>query len=386
MIMPDRHDNMTNPDANAPYSRVDVDLGQRSYPIHIGAGVLGQADQHLNTLISGRHIIIIADQACAETHLPALTLSLEVCAKKIDTIMVAGGEGSKSMACYGQVMEDILALGVDRNTILVAFGGGVIGDLAGFVAASLLRGVDFIQVPTTLLAQVDSSVGGKTGINAKAGKNLIGAFHQPLAVLADTNVLKTLPMREMRAGYAEVVKYGLLGDADFFNWLEAHQDDILTRDDATLVTCIATCCQAKAGIVAADEREGGQRALLNLGHTFGHAYEAEAGYDGSVLHGEAVATGMVDAYRLAQQLGVASDQDVITVKNHLSRAGLPIQRSMLSNKLGEADARTLMSHMQKDKKVSAGKIVFIVPHGIGDARVHRDIDPAIARQVIEAQN
>ena len=371
---------------DAPYQRVDVELGARRYPIHIGPGLLHKADALLADLIRDRHVIVVADRAVADHHLPRLTEALERSAQKVDALCIDGGEASKSIACYGQVMDDILALNVDRNVMLVAFGGGVIGDLVGFVAASLLRGVDFIQIPTTLLAQVDSSVGGKTGINAAAGKNLIGAFHQPLAVLADLDVLKTLPLREMRAGYAEVVKYGLLGDAGFFSWLESNQEAVLGQDDHALVECVATCCRAKAQIVAEDEREGGKRALLNLGHTFGHAYEAEAGYDGSVLHGEAVAAGMVDAFRLAHKLGFASEDDLAAVTQHLSRAGLPTQRSMLSNKLGEADAERLMRHMQKDKKVTAGNIVFIVPHGIGDARVDKTVDPALALQVISPNN
>ena len=377
--------NNPDPSHKDPYQCVDVALGARGYPIHIGPGLLRQADHLLADLIADRHLVIVADQALAETYLPVLIKSLENTAQKVDALTVAGGEGSKSITCFGQVMEDVLALNVDRKVMLVAFGGGVIGDLVGFVAASLLRGVDFIQIPTTLLAQVDSSVGGKTGINAKAGKNLIGAFHQPLAVLADLDVLKTLPIRELRAGYAEVVKYGLLGDADFFNWLEDHQDDVLGLDDHALVDCVATCCRAKAKIVAEDEREGGKRALLNLGHTFGHAYEAEAGYDGSVLHGEAVAAGMVDAYRLAVLLKQATADDLAKVTAHLLRAKLPIKRSMLSNKLGQADASEIMRHMQKDKKVSAGMIVFIIPHGIGDARVDKTVDPAIALDVIQHQ-
>jgi len=368
-----------------PYAQVDVNLGDRTYAIHIGPGLLADAASHLGALVTGRHVVIIADKAVAADHLPMLKEALNPLVDRLDTLTVAGGEGSKSLACFGQVMEDILVLGIDRKVMLIALGGGVIGDLVGFVAASLLRGVDFIQIPTTLLAQVDSSVGGKTGINAKAGKNLIGAFYQPQAVLADTDVLKTLPKREMRAGYAEVVKYGLLGDAAFFDWLSAHQQDILSGDDKALVECVKICCLAKAQIVAEDERESGRRALLNLGHTFAHAYEAEAGYDGSVLHGEAVAAGMVDAFRLGKRLGVASQNDLIAVIDHLQQAGLPVQRAMLSNQMGEVNAERLLNHMQKDKKVSAGQIVFIVPHGIGDARVIKTIDPALALEVLEEQ-
>ncbi|MCE2517808.1 MAG: 3-dehydroquinate synthase [Alphaproteobacteria bacterium] len=365
---------------------VTVDLGERTYPIHIGPGLLRQADHYIGPLVDGRHLVVIADQAVAGSHMTTLTASLSGLAARLDTITVASGEASKSIACFGQVMEQVLALNVDRKVMLIALGGGVIGDLVGYVAASLLRGVDFIQVPTTLLAQVDSSVGGKTGINARAGKNLIGAFHQPQAVLADTDTLATLPPREIRAGYAEVAKYGLLGDAEFFDWLDTNQGRILALDNAALTETVARCCLAKARIVAEDEKEGGRRALLNLGHTFGHAYEAEANYDGSVLHGEAVAAGMVDAYRLGVRLGTATQAELERVIDHLRRAGLPTTRAMLSNLLGEVSAEVLMRHMQKDKKVSDGAIVFIVPHGIGDARVDRDVDPAQAKAVLEAQN
>lgn len=375
------HDNAKH----TPYACVDVDLGHRGYPIHIGPGLLTRAHDFIGDLIHGRHLVIIADTAVEDAHLPRLVDSISDLASKIDTIVLPGGESSKSIATYGQVMEEVLALGVDRKTLLIAFGGGVIGDLVGFVAASLLRGVDFIQIPTTLLAQVDSSVGGKTGINAKAGKNLIGAFHQPITVLADTEVLETLPEREIKAGYAEVMKYGLLGDEGFFNWLEENLDAVLSLDQTALVPCVETCCLAKARIVAEDEREGGKRALLNLGHTFGHAYEAEAGYDGSVLHGEAVAAGIVDAYRLAKRLGFSDDNHLAQVKTHVARAGLPTRRSMLSNQLGEASAERLLMHMKKDKKTQSGTIVFIVPHGIGDARVDKKVDPSHALNVIEEQ-
>ncbi|MGU9961960.1 MAG: 3-dehydroquinate synthase [Candidatus Puniceispirillales bacterium WSBS_2018_MAG_OTU23] len=367
------------------YKRVDVELDSRSYPIHIGCGV-AKADDYLRGLIEGRHVVVIADAAVAETHLKLITESfIGFFVKKLNTITVPSGEASKSIAQFGTLMEEVLALNIDRDVMLVALGGGVIGDLVGFVAASLLRGVDFIQIPTTLLAQVDSSVGGKTGINAKVGKNLIGAFHQPKAVLADISTLQTLPMRELRAGYAEVVKYGLLGDAKFFSWLDANQDKVLHLNDAELTETITRCCQAKAKIVAEDERESGKRALLNLGHTFGHAYEAIAGYDGSVLHGEAVAAGMVDAFRLGALLGVSSENDLKTVKEHLTRAGLPTTRKMLSKRVGDADTATLIARMQKDKKVSGGNIVFIVPHGIGNARVHQSVDLKIVKTVLEAQ-
>ena len=367
------------------YDCVEVDLGKRTYPIHIGPGIINHAQEYIGEIIKGRHVVIIVDEAIRDHHLTALSNAIEDTIQKLDVVTVPSGEASKSIATFGAVIEDILSLNVDRNVLLIALGGGVIGDLVGFVAASLLRGVNFIQVPTTLLAQVDSSVGGKTGINAKAGKNLIGAFHQPLAVLADTDTLKTLPIREVRAGYAEVAKYGLLGDAKFFEWLEENLEDVLSLQDDCLVEAVARCCRAKAMIVAEDEKEAGRRALLNLGHTFGHAYEAEAGYDGTVLHGEAVAAGMTDAFRLGLRLGVCNSDDLSRVKSHLNKAGLPTSRAMLSNMLGEAKVSQLMSHMQKDKKVSAGQIVFIVPHGIGNAQVDKSVDADLARDVMERQ-
>lgn len=362
---------------------VEVSLGNRSYPIHIGPDLIPHADALLAGMATGRHLVVIADAALTETHLPGLMDALGRIANRLDAVTVPSGEASKSLNEYSRLMESLLALGVDRNVLLVALGGGVIGDLAGFAAASLLRGVDFIQIPTTLLAQIDSSVGGKTGINAAAGKNLIGAFHQPRAVLADTASLATLPLREMRAGYAEMVKYGLLGDVEFFTWLEDNGDAVLRLDPDAVIPAVARCCRAKALIVEEDERESGRRALLNLGHTFGHAYEAEAGYDGSVLHGEAVAAGMVDAFRLGCRLGTCSRNDLDRVEAHLSAAGLPTHRSQLSNRLGEADPARLRDHMKKDKKASGGNIVLILPHGIGDARVDKTVDPAHVLAVLE---
>ena len=375
---------MTNK-INTHYARVNVDLGKRTYPIHIGPGLIENADRYIGQIIADRHVIIVADNAVAEQHLPRLIGATGDHAAKLDHMTVTSGEASKSLTMFGQVIEDILTLNVDRKVILIALGGGVIGDLVGFIAASLLRGVDFIQVPTTLLAQVDSSVGGKTGINTNAGKNLIGAFHQPLAVLADTDSLGTVPKRELKAGYAEVVKYGLLGDVDFFDWLEDEQSNILALNDSSVVEVVRRCCQAKAAIVAEDEKETSRRALLNLGHTFGHAYEAEAGYDGTVLHGEAVAAGMTDAFRLGIRLGTSGQDDLDRVKSHLTRAGLPTSRAMLSNRLGEVAVSTLMNHMQKDKKITSGQIVFIVPHGIGNAKVDKSVNADLARNVMETQ-
>ena len=359
----------------AHHASVDVDLGERSYPIVIGKGILKAADSLLTEQVSGRHAVIIADEAVDALYRPVLENSLKAVASKVGGLKVPSGEASKSIAHFDQLMQEILNLGVDRRCVIVALGGGVVGDLAGFAAASLLRGVDYIQVPTSLLAMVDSSVGGKTGINAPAGKNLIGAFHQPQAVLIDTDLLASLPDREMRAGYAEVVKYGLLGDAGFFDRLEGGLAAIMEREPVALAETIAHCCRAKAAIVADDEgeREGGGRALLNLGHTFGHAYEAEAGFDGSVLHGEAIAAGMVDAFRLATRLGYSTEADTSRVAANLKEAGLPTHRSELSGKLAKAPPEALLGHMHKDKKARDGGIVLVLPHGIGDARIEKAV-------------
>lgn len=372
--------------SNISYQHVDIDLGERSYPIYIGAGLLPHADEFIGELIKDRHVVIITDYTVASTHFVGFKENLEPIAGRLDAITVAGGEASKSMVCFEALAEQVLMLNIDRNAVLVALGGGVIGDLVGFLAATLLRGVDFIQVPTTLLAQVDSSVGGKTGINAKAGKNLIGAFHQPRAVLADMNTLTTLPIREIRAGYAEIVKYGLMADAQFFDWLEKNQDMILDLNPIVLAETVKRCCLAKARIVADDEYEHGKRAWLNLGHTFGHAYEAQANYDGSVLHGEAVAAGMVDAYRLGVRLGYVDEDQLLQVKIHLSRAGLPTNRAMLSHLMGGVSAEVLMGHMQKDKKSHHGGITFIVPHAIGKVEIDDNVDPADVRAILKEQD
>ena len=373
---------------NNQYAKIQVEIIGAEYPVHIGAGIIGSAGDYIGDILGNiggrRRAIIIADEAVKDTWAENLKTAIAPHCGRLDFLAVPSGEASKSIASFGQLTEDILALNIDRRAILIAVGGGVIGDLVGFVAASVLRGIDFIQVPTTLLAQVDSSVGGKTGINAAAGKNLIGAFHQPKAVIADTKSLASLPMREIRAGYAEVVKYGLLGDAGFFGWLEENHRRIFDLDDGVLIETIGRCCQAKADIVAQDETEKCGRALLNLGHTFAHAYEAEAGYDGSVLHGEAVACGIIDAYRLSVALKLSDAGDLDRVLNHWDAVGLPRHRSMLSNKLGQTPPEKLISHMKKDKKALDGKMVFIIPSGIGTARRHPNIDEADVRAILES--
>ena len=372
--------------------QITIDLGARSYAIHIGQGLLAHAHDHLAPIIKnhqgGRQVVIIADETPAQHWLEPLETSLKTIAP-CTSITIKGGEGAKSLANYSALVEKILDLGITRDTILVALGGGVIGDLVGFCAASLLRGLDFIQIPTTFLAQVDSAVGGKTGINAKAGKNLIGAFHQPKAVLIDLDCLETLPLREMRAGYAETVKYGLLGDdasgtGAFFTWLEKNGADVLQKNQKPLITAIRHCCQAKAAIVAADETESGKRALLNLGHTFAHAFETEAGYTGDLLHGEAVAAGLGHAFALSHRLGFVNAQDCQRLAAHLRQAALPTWRSDLPKKVAHADSARLISHMQKDKKTRANRLVLVLVRAIGDAFIAKDIAPADITAILTA--
>ena len=362
-------------------STLTVGLDERAYDITVGRDLIGRIDEIVGAQLAQRHVVIIADAAVAPHHLAPLKAACARVCRHVDSLSVASGEASKSLAVLAGLLEDILALGVDRDVILVALGGGVTGDLAGFAAASLLRGVDFIQVPTTLLAQVDSSVGGKTGVNAAAGKNLIGAFHQPRAVLIDIDTLATLPERELRAGYAEVIKYGLLGDATFFEWLEAHGGAVLDRDEAALRHAIITSCTAKARIVEADEREAGRRALLNLGHTFAHAFESVCGYDGRLLHGEAVGVGMALAYRLAGEMGLCPGQDGGRAAAHIAASGL-------STRLAEIPAATattpdLIDIMRRDKKVRNGRMRFVLPRAIGDSFVCDEVSVDTLTHVLE---
>ncbi len=363
-------------------SNLTVGLDDRAYDITVGRGLIARLGEIADAQLSGRHVVIIADDAVAPHHLAPLETACAHCCRRVDSLTIASGEASKSMAVLAGLLEEILALGVDRDVVLVALGGGVIGDLAGFAAASLLRGVDFIQVPTTLLAQVDSSVGGKTGVNAAAGKNLIGAFHQPRAVIIDIDTLATLPDRELRAGYAEVIKYGLLGDAAFFEWLESHGHDVLRRDEAALRHAIITSCTAKARIVEADEREAGRRALLNLGHTFAHAFESVCGYDGRLLHGEAVGVGMALAYRLAGEMGLCPGQDGGRAAAHIAASGL-------STRLADIPAATattpeLISIMRRDKKARHGRMRFVLPRAIGDSFVCDEVPEDMLIRVLDA--
>jgi 3-dehydroquinate synthase len=368
----------------SPIETVEVDLADRAYRIRVGAGLLATADTELDDLISGRHIVVVADDGLVGGHLDALTAALErSSARKVSVLATPAGEAGKSFPRYQDLCERALGLGIDRRTVIVAFGGGVVGDLAGFAAASLLRGLDYIQIPTTLLAQVDSSVGGKTGINTLHGKNLVGAFHQPKRVLIDTGVLDTLSRRELLAGYAEVVKYGAIGDRDFFEWLERHGQALIDGDTEARRHAIVTSCKAKAAVVIADEREssGGKRALLNFGHTFAHAFEAMAGYDGSLLHGEAVAAGMVQAARLSVVLDACTGQDADRLTRHLDAVGLPTELDTIDPTRGW-EPEALLAHMTKDKKARDGRIVFILLDALGAARVRDDVDPAHARALL----
>ena len=360
---------------------IAVGLGTNSYDIHIDSDVLGTAQSLVAPIATGRKVVIITDSHVAPLHLAKTEQLFSPMAASVHSLIVPAGEASKSFSSYHNLIEDILGLGIDRQAVLVALGGGVVGDLAGFVAASLLRGIRFIQIPTSLLAQVDSSVGGKTGINSAHGKNLVGAFHQPSLVLADIDLLASLPERELRAGYAEIVKYGLLGDADFFEWLEANDTALLSGTPDILAEAVGRSCQAKADIVAEDEKEQGRRALLNLGHTFAHAFEAEAGYDGRLLHGEAVAVGLRCAFEFSEQLGFASGQDTGRIIAHLRTAGL--LSSVHDMPAGWASPDRLISHMYKDKKVQSGSLTFILAHQIGEAFVARNIAEADIRHYLE---
>jgi 3-dehydroquinate synthase len=358
---------------------VDVALGARAYDIVIGRGLLASLGARMAALRPGAKASIVTDENVARAHLEAAQKSLQAAGVACAHVIVPAGESSKSIGVFDKVCEDLIAQRMERNDLVVALGGGVIGDLAGFAASAVRRGLDFVQAPTTLLSQVDSSVGGKTGINSRHGKNLIGAFHQPVLVVADTALLDTLPPRQFRAGYAEVAKYGLLGDAAFFSWLEANWREVFSGGPAR-EHAIAVSCRTKAQIVARDERETGDRALLNLGHTFGHALEAAAGFSDRLLHGEAVAIGMALAFEFSARKGLSSQGDTERVTRHLAEAGLPTRISDFSNE--KLDADLLMNLIAQDKKVTRGALTFILVRGIGKSFVARDVDAAEVRGFI----
>jgi 3-dehydroquinate synthase len=359
---------------------VPVPLGGRAYDVLIGPDLLAEAGRLVAGRLGKARCGIVTDENVAKHHLATLEASLKAEGRHKGSIVLPAGEPTKSFRELGPLCERLLEMGLERGDLVVAFGGGVIGDLAGFAAGILRRGVRFVQIPTTLLAQVDSSVGGKTGINTPQGKNLIGVFHQPSLVIADTDVLKTLPAREMRAGYAEVVKYGLLGDAGFFGWLEQAHDGIFSYDRETLVTAIETSVKAKAAIVARDEHETGDRALLNLGHTFGHALEAWTGYSDRLLHGEGVAIGMCLAFRLSESLGLCPAGTAERVTRHIQAVGLPTRLSDIPG--GKAEAGELVRLMGQDKKVRDGRLTFILARGIGEAFISRDIEEPAVRDFL----
>jgi 3-dehydroquinate synthase len=351
-------------------TRVPIALQDRSYDIVIGSGLIADAGTHLRSVLARPRVFIVSDEVVAALHLATLEHALDRAGIAHRAHLIAAGEASKSFASIEALVDAMLAARIERSTTVLALGGGVVGDLAGFASAIVLRGIDFVQIPTTLLSQVDSSVGGKTGINTTRGKNLVGAFHQPRLVLADSDVLATLPPREMRAGYAEIAKVGLIGDADFFAWLETNARAVLAREPAALTQAIATACRAKAALVAEDEREAGRRALLNLGHTFGHALEAESGYGGDLLHGEAVGIGMAMAFRLSARLGHCPPEDAARVARHLAAVGLP---TALPAARGRWDPARLLDHMRQDKKVRDGRLTFVLARRIGEAFLADDV-------------
>jgi 3-dehydroquinate synthase len=367
---------MTAPLRQAEPIKVAVALGARAYDIVIGRGLLSSLGERIKALRPGAKVAIVTDATVAKHHLPAAEKALKAAGIESSAIVVPEGEGSKNFATFEMVCEAIIAARIERGDLVVALGGGVIGDLAGFAAASVRRGLDFVQVPTTLLAQVDSSVGGKTGINSRHGKNLAGAFHQPILVLADTALLDTLAKREFRAGYAEVAKFGLLGDAAFFSWLESNWQEVFSGG-AAREHAIAVCCRGKAGIVARDERETGERALLNLGHTFGHALEAGAGFSGRLLHGEAVALGIVLAFEFSARKNLIGEADAARARSHLAAVGLPTTLKDVPGGVPGIDA--LMDLIAQDKKVKRGKLTFILVRGIGQAFVENDVSAAEVR-------
>lgn len=375
---------MTAPLKNSAPVTVDVALGDRAYDIVIGRDVLPLLGHRIKALRPGARVAIVTDHTVAKHWLGKTEAALSDAGIASSRIVVGEGEASKSYAVLQDVAEGLIAAKIERNDLVIALGGGVIGDLAGFAAAIVRRGVDFVQVPTSLLAQVDSSVGGKTGINSPHGKNLVGAFHQPVLVVADTAVLDTLSPRQFRSGYAEVAKYGVLGDAGFFSWLEANHADIFSGGGAR-EHAIATSCRAKAAIVARDERENGERALLNLGHTFGHALEAATGFSDRLFHGEGVSVGMVLAAEFSAHMNMISAADAARVQQHLAEVGLPTRLQDIAGfqQEGLADADALMALMAQDKKVKRGRLTFILLEKIGKAVITNDVDPSVVRDFLQ---
>ncbi|MGB4106906.1 MAG: 3-dehydroquinate synthase [Alphaproteobacteria bacterium] len=360
---------------------VTVGLDAVSYDIYIGSGLLFRAADFMPAEIAGNSVYIVADENVRNYAESIRGVVLQDGAAKAEILFLEGGEKTKSFEQTEKIIDWMLAGGIARDSLVFAVGGGVIGDIAGFCASIVMRGVRYIQVPTTLLAQVDSSVGGKTGINTSHGKNLVGSFYQPGAVIADIETLRTLPKRELLAGYAEIAKYGLIGDAGFFSWLEQNGPAVCNLEDAALAHAIETSVRAKAAVVRSDEREKGVRALLNLGHTFGHALETAAKYDGRLLHGEAVAIGMVMAFDLSARMGICKREDYERVEQHLMNIGLPTHASYIEPGL-QAGVDELIEIMGHDKKASRGKMKFVLARGIGEAFVTSDVSESLVREVI----
>lgn len=374
------------PPAGAAVLRVPVALAGRAYDILIGPRLLSEAGRHIAPLLpkDGRRVIAVTDDTVARLYLHRLSSSLDEAGISCRPIILPAGEQTKSFERLQELVEEILRQKPDRRTLLIALGGGVIGDIAGLAASLTLRGIDYVQIPTTLLAQVDSSVGGKTAVNSRLGKNLIGAFHQPRLVLSDTSALDTLPTRERLAGYAEVLKYGIISKPDFFSWLEENGRRVLAGEQDALAHAVAESCRAKAEIVAADEREEKDlRALLNFGHTFAHAFEAETGYDsGALLHGEAVAIGMLLALKLSARLGLCDGSVAERVAAHYATTGLPASPREFRS---EWSVNALMNHFTRDKKSTGGALTFVLARGIGQAFVSRDVNEKILRTLLEEE-
>ena len=360
-----------------------VGLQGRAYDVLIGPGLVDAAASHIKPLLKRPVAAIVMDDTVSGLHSPRLIGALEAASVTAHAIVVPPGEETKSWAGLEDVCERLLALGLERGDLIIAFGGGVVGDLAGFAAAIYKRGVDFVQIPTTLLSQVDSSVGGKTAIDTPRGKNLVGAFHQPKLVLADLDVLATLPDREMRCGYAEVIKYGLLGDFAFFEWLEANGAAVLASEPEALSHAVARSVEMKAQIVEEDETEQGRRALLNLGHTFGHALEAEVGFGETLLHGEAVAIGCAQAFRFSAAQGMCSGQDAARAEAAIAASGLPVRMDQIAGSPFAAGA--LLKHMGQDKKAEGGRLTFVLAKGLGDAFVAKGVDAEAVRAFLVSE-
>ncbi len=358
---------------------IPVALGGRRYDIHVGTGLLARAGELIGPLARGV-TPVVTDSRVASLHLDRLLAALTGAGIRAEPIVLPPGEETKSFAGLEKLTGALLKTGVDRDGLIIALGGGVVGDLTGFASGVVKRGIDFAQIPTTLLSQVDSSVGGKTGINTAEGKNLVGLFHQPRIVIADIDTLETLPRRELLAGYAEVVKYGALGDVVFFSWLEANAADALGGSRESLTKIVAHSCRMKADIVARDERETGERALLNLGHTFGHALEVATGYSQRLLHGEGVAIGMVLAFRLSTRLGLASAAEGDRLERHLCSVGLPTRIEDISGPRPRAD--DVLAHMFHDKKAKAGCLAFVLAHGVGHTFLSRNVPLDVVREML----